>query len=242
MANHGKNSADDYFHTIVYDSTEFRTLVHQLTNNGTSFFRDPEQLRAFSSKYLPLVIQRKRLKNDRRLSLWSAGCSSGEEPYSLSLILHEAIPDINEWSITIDATDINDRVLSQARTGLFVDTHVREVPAYLLCRYFTPKNEGHLGYKYQVGNDIKKPITFKTLNLLDCETDLVGKCYDFIFCRNVFLHFDNQSIQRSLTNFHQVLDKDGFLCLGRHEMPESAAAKGEWEPSSTALSIFNKRF
>jgi len=154
-----------------------------------------------------------REKGDRKkIKIWSAACSTGEEPYTLSIILLEMLDEPEEWEIQILASDINTEVLQKARAGLYEGRSVRDVPPEYLEKYFTKRDD-----KYLINLNVKKPVSFRRINLADRnEMSSVSGC-DFIFCRNCLIYFDDESRKSVLSNFYESLNPGGFIFLGHSE-------------------------
>lgn len=210
----GMDSVHDYYRMLKFskDTAEFDRLINDLTINETYFFRDYPQLRNFAENVLPMVVREKQKNNDRTIKIWSAACSTGEEPYTLSIILQEMIDEPENWNLQIVASDINTDVLRSAKIGLYEYRSVRDVPPEYLAKYFTKKHES-----YQVNPDVKKLVKFMKINLMDsvAVSDITG-C-DFIFCRNVLIYFDDESRKAVLSDFYRGLNPGGIIFLGHSE-------------------------
>lgn len=208
----GFESLNDYFLMIKFavDSSEFYKLINDLTVNETYFFRDFPQLRNFAEDILPIVEKEK--ENKKKIKIWCAACSTGEEPYTISIILKEMLDKYDEWEVQILASDINTEVLQYARIGLYDSRSVKDVPPEYLEKYFTRRHD-----KYLINLNVRKSITFKRINLMDeKEIDNVRGC-DFIFCRNCLIYFDDVSRKNVVTNFYESLNPGGFIFLGHSE-------------------------
>ncbi|WP_245590472.1 CheR family methyltransferase [Aneurinibacillus terranovensis] len=210
----GMGSINDYYRMLKFskDSTEFDRLINDLTINETYFFRDYPQLRNFAENVLPIVVREKKKNNDRNIKIWSAACSTGEEPYTLSIILQEMLDEPEKWNLQIVASDINTDVIHSAKIGLYEYRSVRDVPPEYLEKYFTKKHES-----YQVNPNVKKLVKFMKINLVDlvAVSDITG-C-DFIFCRNVLIYFDDESRKAVLSDFYRGLNPGGIIFLGHSE-------------------------
>lgn len=208
------DSIHDYYRMLKFstDSAEFDKLINELTVNETYFFRDYPQLRNFAEEVLPMVVREKNKSNNRNLKIWSAACSTGEEPYTLSIILQEMLDEPETWNLQIVASDINTDVLRTARIGVYEHRSVRDVPPEYLKKYFT-KQDG----SYRVNPDVKKFVQFRKINLMD--SDAVGHITgcDFIFCRNCLIYFDDESRKAVLADFYESLNPGGIIFLGHSE-------------------------
>lgn len=208
----GLNDLNEYYIMLKFsdDQLEFDKLINDLTINETYFFRDFPQLRNFAEDVLPIFIKKKG--DAKKIKVWSAACSTGEEPYTLSIILHEMLENPKEWDIQILASDINTEVLRAAQIGLYESRSVRDVPPEYLERYFSKVND-----KYLINADVRKPVIFKRINLMDDEEmGAINSC-DFIFCRNCLIYFDDDSRRKVLASFYKSLNPGGFIFLGHSE-------------------------
>lgn len=209
---YGMEDLNDYYRMIKFaqDSTEFYKLINDLTVNETYFFRDFPQLRNFAEEILPIF--EKENYNSKKIKIWCAACSTGEEAYTLAIILLEMLDDPDDWEIQILATDINSEVLQKAKIGLYDSRSIRDVPLVYLEKYFTKQSN-----KYLIKNDIKKYITYREVNLMD-ETAMNNiNGYDFIFCRNCLIYFDDESRKNVVSKFYNALKPGGYLFLGHSE-------------------------
>ena len=204
----------DYYFMLKYstDEVELQEIINRLTINETYFFRDFPQLQGFAEHILPEMIKVKEAAGQRTLKVWSAGCATGEEPYTLAIILMEMIPDFEKWKIQIMGTDINTRVLDLANKGLYNSRSIKDVPHDYLDRYFTKR-----GSMYSVNLNVKSMVKFKILNLSDRSMFKELKDFDFIFCRNVLIYFDTLSRFKVLDSFYNTLRSGGIIYLGHSE-------------------------
>lgn len=189
---------------------EIEQAIDLLTTNETYFFREEYQLSAFASEILPEVHRRKRDIGSTRLSIWSAGCSSGEEVYSLAILL-EASGLFEGWDVRVFGNDISRRVLSKARKGVYGKSSFRVMPE-CYSRFFRRTDEG-----FEVHPRIRGMCNFGHLNLLDRSRAAIVGRVDIVFCRNVLIYFDNASRRRAIENFYDRLVPGGYLLLGHSE-------------------------
>ncbi|MCX8069055.1 MAG: protein-glutamate O-methyltransferase CheR [Thermodesulfovibrionales bacterium] len=194
------------------NGTEMQNLINLLTVNETYFFRDFPQLQAFAEHCLYDVCQRKLAQGDNTLKIWSAGCSTGEEPYTLSIILHEMLDDLTNWKVQIDATDIDEVVLQRASEGVYERRSVKDVPPEYLQQYFVSFAD-----KYLVKDKVKSIVRLEHLNLSDSIALRKKRGYDFIFCRNVLIYFDDASRKKVVDHFYIALNKGGYIFLSSSE-------------------------
>ncbi len=214
MAALGLGSVDDYlFHLGYCDpiGNEMQALANLVTTNETYMFREFEQLAGFADFCLPEVIASKGKMGKKRLRIWCAGCSSGEEAYTLAIIIREVFPDSRKWDIEITATDIDDNMIRLARAGVYGDRSVKGVPA---------EYHHHLqasGAAFRVLPETSRLVRVEKLNLNDRVQMNSMRGYDFIFCRNVLIYFDDDSRRRVLHHFYDSLNCGGYVFLGHAE-------------------------
>lgn len=214
LAVHHLRSFEEYYRLLRYDrkrEEELVVLIDNLTTNETYFFRETPQLRAFSEEILPEL--RKTRAERKCLRIWSAGCSTGEEPYTIAILLHESGDWWRDWQIEIIGSDINQRVLNAARKGVYKKNAHRATPPEMLSRYFTMDEKGD----YRISDRVKELVSFSCLNLLDpYKTSLISHM-DVIFCRNVIIYFDREAKKKVIESFHDKLRDGGYLLLGHSE-------------------------
>jgi chemotaxis protein methyltransferase CheR len=206
------DSFQKYFYFLQYDpraESEFDHIYDLVTTNETYFFREPAQLTAFTEEIIPDLLSRKAVK---KIRIWSAGCSSGEEPYSLAMLLQEA-GWYGQATFEIFASDINQQVLAKARKGLYRENAFRATSPELRERYFTRQDDG----AWRISDEIRNRISFGRLNLYDeARVSLLGHL-DVVFCRNVIIYFDDASKRVVVNNFYNRLIDGGYLLLGHSE-------------------------
>lgn len=204
----------DYYHLLRYDrkkDQELSDIMDVLTTNETYFFREAFQLKAFTDEILPELKTIKESRGERTLRIWSAGCSSGEEPYTIAMLLLD-IGMFNGWRIEIIGTDICHRVLQQARKGVYSRSSFRTTDESYIQSYFQ-EQDGN----YRVNDEVKGLVTISHLNLFDQNRlALLGKM-DVIFCRNVIIYFDQVAKKKVVDSFYRSLCDAGFLLLGHSE-------------------------
>jgi chemotaxis protein methyltransferase CheR len=209
---HHLNNFRDYYRFIRYDrntEAELSAIIDILTVNETYFFREQNQLKAFRDEILDEL--RRTNKEKKTLRIWSAGCSSGEEPYTISMLICET-GLFEGWDIEIYGSDINQRVLQVARKGIYRKNSFRTTELYYQKKYFT-EEEGD----YRISDRMRNHVNFSYLNLLDpFKARFLGNM-DVIFCRNVLIYFDQASRRRVIDNFHNRLVEGGYLLLGHAE-------------------------
>jgi len=209
MTARGFKDFRDYFSALRFDRTGalWQELLNTLTVNETYFFREYDQLKCFAEEVIPLWMKNGVGKYGVRL--WCAGCSTGEEAYTLAIILKEMAEDLY-WEV--HATDINTAVLERAERGIYNNYATRQVPEVYLERYFTP-----IGENYAISSLLKKKIKFYQVNLMDDQAMQKMRNFNAIFCRNVLIYFDDLSRRRVALHFYQALEAGGYVFLGHSE-------------------------
>lgn len=203
ISKHTIKNYDDYVKLLKTDKTSFDEFVNYLTINVSEFYRNPEQWAIMERDILPVLFER----FGKRLKIWSAACSTGDEPYSLVMLLAKLVPMSN---IKIIATDIDKQVLEKAQLGLYNDKSLKGLPKEYVKEYFTQINDK----TYQISEKVKKCVEFKQHNLLK---DSYPTNCDMIICRNVLIYFTEEAKTEIYTKFNGALKKDGILFVGSTE-------------------------
>ena len=212
----GMRTYGAYYRHVVENPDELRRMLDAITTNETHFFREPRHFDLLSQTILPRWReQAQRGDRPRRARVWSAGCSTGEEPYSLAMALSSELPAEEGWTIEILATDLSTRVLDHARAGIYSAEKAASIPRVLLQRHMLK------GYASQDGNVCASPqlqslVTFQRLNLND-EVYAVGGPFDAIFCRNVFIYFGRLTRERIVAQQMSHLHPGGLFFVGHAE-------------------------
>ncbi|MGK2905683.1 MAG: CheR family methyltransferase [Desulfuromonadales bacterium] len=214
LQQHGLKSFKDYYYLLRYSPNrdqELSEAIDLLTTHETYFFREDFQLRTFVEDILPEVRKRKEREGQKTLRIWSAGCSSGEEPYTIAMLLLDQ-SWLRSWRVEVIGTDISHRVLQMARAGVYADTSFRNTGLLQKRRFFSAY-EG----KLRVNDEVRSLVSISHLNLFDSsQSALMGKM-DAVFCRNVIIYFDQAGKRSVINNFFQRLHPGGFLLLGHSE-------------------------
>ena len=210
---HNLDNFRDYYRYLLYDKKkeeELSAVMDILTVNETYFFREEGQLRAFRDE---ILRELRDLKGGaKKLRVWSAGCSTGEEPYTIAMLILEQGALFDGWDIEILGSDINQRVLQTARKGLYRKNSFRTTDEYYTKKYFTEENAA-----YRINDNVRRLVNFSYLNLYDpFKIKFVGTM-DVVFCRNVLIYFHMDARKRVIENFYQRLSDGGFLLLGHAE-------------------------
>ncbi len=196
--------------------TQIETLADHLTIGETYFFREKNALEVLQNHILPALINARGQASLPQLRIWSAGCCTGEEPYSIAILLDKFFPALANWQVTILASDINPRFLQQAKEGRYRDWSFRATPAWVKEQYFIRRGKG----EYQISERIKKRVTFFPLNLMEDTYPLFlndTANLDVILCRNVLIYFDERGIDSVVKRFHRALTEGGWLIVGSTE-------------------------
>ncbi len=204
----------------LYSNAKFRLtnsllnqIIDALTTNETFFFRDKVQFDILKRHIIPELMEKN--KSTKRLRIWSAACSTGQEPYSIALLIYEFFPELLRWNIEIIASDISNKVLEYAKKGEFSQIEVnRGLPARMLAKYFRQQ-----GNRWVIDQKIKRMVKFIIINLKNNFSHL-GK-FDIIFCRYVLIYFSNALKKDILNRLHRMLNKGGYLFFGASEIPSN---------------------
>jgi chemotaxis protein methyltransferase CheR len=205
----------DYFYHVKYDVSlkEFNRLMVLMTTNETSFFRNEPQLKSFSDEALPLIVKEKQeARSSRSIRIWSAGCSTGEEPYTLAIILLELMKNHPGWTAEIIANDISEDVLQKARRGEYSGITLRNISPLILSQYFDKS-----GDLYRVKPEAKALVKFSHMNLNDPRKASMMSKMDAIFCRNVMIYFSDEVKKALVRSFFNALNPGGYFYIGHSE-------------------------
>lgn len=194
---------EEFIDAIRNDKTLFEEFVNYITINVSEFFRNPEQWKILKEEIIPMILAGRK----RKIRVWSAACSTGDEPYSMAMLLSEFMPLSD---IRILATDIDNQVLEKARAGLYSAKSLANLPEKYLKQFFVKVGERN----YQICKQIKQCVEFQHHNLLE---DEYPKDYDLILCRNVVIYFTDEAKTQIYRKFNKSLNKDGILFVGSTE-------------------------
>ena len=207
-------SFKDYHYFLKYDrkkDQELSDLMDVLTTNETYFFREAFQLKALTDEILPEVKVAKEKKGDKTLRIWSAGCSTGEEPYTIAMLIME-MGIFHGWRVEVVGTDISNRVLQHSRKAVYGKSSFRTTEDRYVRRFFQEQEDG-----FRVNDEVRELVTISHLNLFDQNRlALLGKM-DVIFCRNVIIYFDQTAKKKVVDIFYRMLHEGGHLLLGHSE-------------------------
>ena len=213
----GMNSFSQYLKSVKNNNEEETMLVNKLTTNYTYFYREEKHFQYLTETIFPYEEKNNKAKI---LNIWSAGCSSGEEPYTIAMILDDYFKyRIKQWKIRINATDISENVLSKAREGIYSKDSISKLPESYIKRYFIRLDDN----KYQVTPEIKKHVNFKVFNLM--APVLEKNKYHLIFLRNVMIYFDPETKSNIVNKLYSATRSGGCLMIGHAEVIQRAQSK-----------------
>lgn len=209
----GMTSFEDYFDRVRSDASgsELTMMLDALSTNLTSFFREPRHFEYLAKEIVPSLASRRG--SARRLRIWSAGCSSGEEPYSIAMTLMEAMRDLSSWDARILGTDLSVKVLMKAKEGLYEGARMEGVPRQHAAKYFVRERGGEKTWR--AGDALRGMVSFARLNLLH-PWPMKGP-FDVIFCRNVMIYFEKDVQTEVVRRFAEILAPGGVLFIGHSE-------------------------
>lgn len=216
---------------------QVEVLADHFTVGETYFFRENPALDVFTERILPSLLQERR-QGTCSLRIWSAACCTGEEPYSLAILLSSRIPNIQDWQVTIVGTDINPRFLHKAQAGIYSEWSFRATPPHLKERYFQKTTNG----KFVILPEIRRMVHFSRLNLVEnTYPSFLNNTHDMdvIFCRNVFIYFAPAHISQAVANFHRSLVEGGWLIVSPSETAYLSPAL--FEPHSFPGTILHRK-
>lgn len=205
----GLERGTELLRSIRKSNVEYEALLENLLTQETSFFRYPSVYEAFEKRVLPELHVKKFWKNPRTLRIWSAGCSTGEEPYSIAITIADSLSFADSWNVEILATDVGRHALKHAERGLYVGRSLASVNPQQLATHFTQVQAGH-----QIKPRLRKLVTFAQMNLASAV--YVGRM-DMIFCMNVLIYFSEERRRALVQRFYDSLEPGGYLFLGHSE-------------------------
>jgi len=210
----GLSTYREYVEALDRDRAEYPRLLHALTINVTEFFRDAEMWELLRSQVIPALLEGKRQRRGRAIRVWSAGCASGEEAYSLVMAFLEAMgEDRDRFSLSVHATDVDSEVLEAGKAGVYPTSKLEQIPADLRLRYTLPPTPDS-PETFSIAPEVHRLVHFERFSLFDSPPmNLV----DMIVCRNVLIYFTRAEQTHVISGLHGALAKDGYLVLGRSE-------------------------
>ena len=215
MAALGMDNPDDYVFMVSYADTnglEMQELANLVTTNETYMFREYDQLQGFANYCLPEVLSAKQDRGDKTLRIWCAGCSSGEEAYTLAMIVQEVFPQSQSWDCKIMATDIDENMLRKVAAARYEQRSINDVPQEYKDKYLIAQ-----GDDFVVRRRTAALVEARHLNMNDRMALRSMRNFDFIFCRNVLIYFDDLSRKSVVDHFYNALNHGGYIFLGHSE-------------------------
>ncbi|NLM83196.1 MAG: protein-glutamate O-methyltransferase CheR [Clostridiales bacterium] len=213
LTEHGFTSFSQYFDYVINDKTGQAAIamINKITTNHTYFMREPDHFTYLKDHVLPWV--KSVAARERDVRIWSAGCATGQEPYTLAMILHDFFgPEISAWDTRILATDISLKALDTAKKGVYTDKDVEPLPPAWRLNYFDRIDKT----TYAVKESIKNDVIFRRLNLMDAYFPFKRK-FHVIFCRNVMIYFNNERKYELIRKFYDITEDGGYLFVGHAE-------------------------
>lgn len=207
-------SEDAYCQSAIASPTELQTLAELVSNNETRFFREVEQMNALRQQVIPELLERKA--TTRALNIWSVACSTGEEVYSVAMIVKEMLPD--NWRVKLLATDLRGQAIIQATKGRYLASSLTFVEAKLRQRYFTEAEQNGREPAYEIAREVKNLVTFRRANLCDVTFwKSLQQTFDLILCNNLLLHFHPLAVKKMVARMVNTLESGGLLTVTKKE-------------------------
>lgn len=209
----GARDFREYLNLLRFQASgeELQLLVNQMTVNETYFFREKYQFDCLVNSVLDEIVRDRRPGD--RIRIWSAGCATGEEPYSIAIMLLEFWKRVDDFEIELHASDIDSRALARAREGIYEERSLQFLPPHLVSKYFTLLAPG----RWQIIEDLRGSIDFSHVNLMDADQMQHFRNLDIIFCRNMLIYFDDLGRREVAAGFYDALAPGGFVFLGHSE-------------------------
>jgi chemotaxis protein methyltransferase CheR len=196
-------------------ASERQSFINAVTTNKTSFFREGHQFDVLATQVVPLLVERATRTGRREVRVWSAACSTGEEPWTVAMVLRERLPSPASWNVHILATDIDTAVLATASRGVYDAQHIDGLSRERLAKHFVPSRDG--AGTVHIHDELKRWVTFRQLNFMDVAWPIQSK-FDLILCRNASIYFDAATQCRLFTRLAALLEPTGFLFVGHAEV------------------------
>lgn len=208
----GMSNFTEYYNYLVDDTTNKASyeFIDKMTTNHTFFMREPDHFLFLESKVLPWIKSNSR---DRDIRIWSAGCSTGQEPYTIAMIIEDFLGKEKKlWDADVLATDISSSALEEAKKGVYTEKEIKALPSKWIKKYFSRGKDGN----FIASQDLKKGLVIRKLNLLDNHFNFKRK-FHVIFCKNVMIYFDEDTRRCLLEKFYMNLEYGGYLFIGKTE-------------------------
>lgn len=235
----GFNSFSQYYDYLVSDESgeELLMLTNEISTNVTSFFREPSQWEYLEKELKNIEVNSK----DKKIRIWSAACSSGQEPYTIAIFLLSNLSNANSWDIKILATDISEEILLKAAKGVYSEEDTKGLPKNMLAKYFDrvkKQQRDEIYFEYKIKDSIKNMVTFRKFNLVHSNYSIIKEqTFDLVFCRNVMIYFDATTKNKVVLNLISKIKKNGHFLIGHSE---SLVSMNKSDIKLQAPSIYKK--
>ncbi|MBN1114976.1 MAG: protein-glutamate O-methyltransferase CheR [Oligoflexia bacterium] len=207
----GMMTFSEYYSYVIKNTEELHQFINAITTNETFFFRNDKHFEFIKKNIIPEYISKNKMRN---IKIWSAACSTGEEPYSIYIYLLENVPNPSTWNFNIEASDINTEVLETARNGIYIPQRLRNTPENIEKKYFN-RIQGERGsYSFELRREFRSKIKFRQHNLRQVYP---VNNFDIVFLRNVLIYFDHKMKDLVINNMKKVIKPNGYLFLGHAE-------------------------
>jgi len=207
------NSFSDYYNLLVSPSgfSEVQNFINSITTNKTDFFREAHHFDFIISNFIPEILA----KGKKPVRIWSAACSTGEEPYTIAMVMHKHLVEPYAVPVKIFATDIDTNALKTGAAGVYDSQVISPIPEHYLKRYFLRGKENNAGL-YKIKNEIREMVTFKKLNFIADEYP-ISNTFDIVFCRNVIIYFNSETKKAVVSKILRFVNEGGYLMMGHSE-------------------------
>lgn len=203
----------EYLCTDKGKSEEFNKMIDAVTTNKTDFFREPDHFDFLVTRVLPELVESKNFKDKKTINVWSAGCSTGEEAYTITMVMSDFFSDMNKFNIL--ATDISSRVLQAGCEAVYAESAIQPIPLNIRQKYLM-RGTGDKAGLFRIIPELRQKVAFRQLNLMDSQFN-VRPDMDIIFCRNVIIYFDKETQKKLFEKFYKHLVPGGYLFIGSSE-------------------------
>jgi chemotaxis protein methyltransferase CheR len=214
----GLTSFEEYCDLLFSDAgrnVELAKMIDEITTNKTDFFREPAHFQFLASDALPSLMRAEKAPGSKKLTIWSAGCSSGEEPYTIAMVVQDFMQGYGDESFQVIATDISRRVLEKGSKAVYEENKVSSIPLQLSKKYLLRGKNRHSGL-FRISPEIRSHVAFRRLNFMDRDFGFRER-FDIIFCRNVIIYFDKTIQEKLLNKFCDCMRKGSYIFMGHSE-------------------------
>ncbi len=236
----GLGSYQDYIDLVQVDDDELQVLFNRITTNVTHFFRESHHFDYLISTYLPALIEDPARAPNKTIRIWSAACSTGEEVYTIAMVLAEFLEDHPGWKVEILGSDISTRALDKAKLGIYSRSEVEGIPYKYLKKYFKLGQGDNEGL-FKAKESIRKLVSFRQINLVSPNSYPISAPLHMIFCRNVFIYFDKETQSNIVSRFAKHLYEDGLLMIGHSESISTTSQADMWTLIGRTIYTYNRQ-